>query len=229
MEPGLPNTWSALARADSLARPIVHLVDDDRLVRTVLQRTLMRFDCDIEEHGSAEAFLDKVDPERPNALILDLGLPGMSGLDLLRKLNAERAMVPTIVMSSNDDVRSVVSSIQSGAIDFLPKPPDREALSQSVAKMLTSAPQMLVERRIAAQFHGRRERLTPREQEVFEHMLNGLTPKQVACELGLRPRTSHIHCSNVLGKFDVENANDLLLLRMRVEKGPFGEPTTQVG
>jgi len=184
-------------------------------------RMLSQLGCDVVAYESAEGFLQKLEPSLSQCLVLDLCLPGMSGIELLATMRDARNILPTVVLSCNDDVVSVVDSIQGGAIDFLPKPVEREPFRQCVEKLLKCAPEFAAERRIATRVVECIERLSPRECEAFTLLVDGKTPKQVARALGLRPRTAHIHCSNVLAKFSVENPNDLLLLRARLAGGPY--------
>ncbi|MFN3242709.1 MAG: response regulator transcription factor [Planctomycetota bacterium] len=221
--PGLPQAWSALGSTNDLGRPVVHVVDDDENLRKALAGALASYYCDVQVHEHAEAFLDRFEPRAPQGLVLDLGLPGMNGIQLLATLKQRNTVLPTIVLSSNDDVESVVRAIQGGALDFLPKPPQSEQLAKAIEQLLQRAPQFAVEHRIATQFDACVARLTPRELQVYDLLAAGATPKQVAVDLGLRPRTAHIHCSNVLTKFHLDTPGDLLLLRARLAGGPMGD------
>lgn len=203
---------------ESCAKPTtkVHVVDDDGAVREALASFLSRANCKVVAHGSAEEFLAAYQPDRAEALILDISLPGMNGLDLLRELNQRGEQLPTLVLSANADIVRVVTAIQQGAIGFVEKPPAPEQLQQHVQTLLRRAPELVPVR--TAYHRARRSlaSLTPRELEVFALLRNGATAKQVARALNMSIRTAHIHRTNVFRKFDVESAVDLARIADRI-------------
>ncbi|MCB9878584.1 MAG: response regulator transcription factor [Planctomycetes bacterium] len=210
----LPYSWD-LSSSDTDAPDVstaVHVVDDDPGICTSIARVVQRLSPNVHTHESAEQFLAAFAPEYAAVLVLDLGLPGISGLELLRVLRDEQRMLPTLVLSANDDVASIVQSISSGAIDFLAKPPEPEALADAVERLLARAQGFAAERRLIRHLRKCHERLTPREVEVFRLLSRGFSPKQIACELGLQLRTAHIHRANVLAKFQAESSNDLVMI-----------------
>jgi FixJ family two-component response regulator len=198
---------------------IVHIVDDDPSVCRALAAMVDLLGCRWQCHGSSEDFLAAYELSQPACLLLDVSLPGRSGLDLLVELEARAASLPTIVVSASADVERVVSAIQRGALTFLQKPPEPARLIAHLRAMIAAAPAMAAQRLAAQQARSALATLTPREREVLDRLLAGRTTKQIAHELGLRGRTAHIHRANVLRKLQVETA--LELSRLAAIAGSF--------
>jgi two-component system response regulator FixJ len=192
-------------------RPVItHIVDDDGAVREVLAQVLSRWTSRIELHATAESFRTAYDAAQPACLLLDVALPGMSGLDLLDDLRRRAIMLPTLVLSASADVERVIASMHLGAVGFLQKPPEPLRLLDYVQRMVAAAGPMAHERRVLDFLVGTARTLTPRERQVFERVAAGRSTKQVAHELGMSIRTAHIHRTNVMVKFDVETLIDLV-------------------
>ncbi len=200
----------------SSAPVTLHLVDDDPGVRAALGAVLADLPCQLRCHGSAEEFLEAYSPVRAECLVLDVGLPGMSGLELLTRLTRSAATLPTLVLSANTDVERVVSAIQRGALDFLEKPPAPHKLVARVSSLLQMASEAAEARRSLQQLRTAQLRLTDREREVFALLARGLSAKQVAHELGLSIRTAHIHRTNVMLKFGVETTLQIVQVAARL-------------
>lgn len=202
----------------------VHVVDDDPGVCVGVASVLAELDCRVECHGDAESFLDAFCVEQPECLILDIGLPGMGGLQLLRRLARDSIQLPTVMLSAATDVGNVVTAIQSGAAGFIEKPPVPSELLAAVQGLFPLAMQMATARARLRRLLDVVERLTDREREVFALLGEGLSAKQVAHRLGLSVHTAHIHRRNVLLKIGVETplelvqaANELRAARERAE------------
>lgn len=221
----LPYSWDlSAATGGPDVTTSIHIVDDDAGICDSIARAVQALAPQVHTHGSAEQFLERFDPAFAAVLVLDLGLPGMSGIELLRQLRDEQCLLPTLVLSANDDVASVVQSINSGAIDFLAKPPEPSELTASVERLLARSQNFAAERRLMRHLRSCQERLTPRENEVFALLSRGMSPKQVACELGLQLRTAHIHRANVLAKFHAESSNDLVMIGAKLSGTLIGAP-----
>lgn len=188
---------------------MLHVVEDDPVVQHALVTLARRIAPHVFAHGSAEAFLAGYDPNSPAALVLDVSLPGMSGIDLLQQLTSDHAMPPTLVLSADAELRRVVAAIRFGAVDFLQKPPDPRHFLQIVEAMLAQAVPQARARRQVLQWAQDHATLTPREREVFALVATGATTKQIALQLGLQLRTAHIHRTNVLRKFRAETPVEL--------------------
>jgi len=136
----------------------------------------------------------------------------MGGLELLSHLADAEQTLPTLVLSGSDAVANVVTCMKHGVVNFLPKPPQFGALTKMAATLVSQGPPAARERRISQHLRACRQKLTQREAEVLPLVLEGLTPAQVAHSLGIRPRTAHIHCANVLKTFGVETSSELIRL-----------------
>lgn len=193
----------------------VHVVDDDATVRASLQPFLQRLGCTVCCHASAEEFLAGHDPAGSECLVLDVALPGMNGLELLQHLAARHSMLPTLVLSANADVESVVTAIQRGAVGFQQKPPHPQRLVEHVQAMAAKAGAMAAERADLARLAAALRTLTPREAQAFPLLARGMSTKQIALTLGISIRTAHIHRLHVFRNLRVENAVELVPLAAR--------------
>ncbi|MEQ1635035.1 MAG: response regulator [Planctomycetota bacterium] len=188
---------------------LLHIVEDDAIVRASLEDLVRGVAQHVAAHDSAEAFLAAYEPLAPSALLLDVTLPRMNGLELLEHLDRHHLMLPTIVLSADAEVQRVVSAIRSGAVDFMTKPPDPRRLLHQVEALLANAEPEARIRRQALQYQQGYDGLTPREREVFLLVAQGATTKQIALKLGLQLRTAHIHRTNVMRKFETETTVEL--------------------
>lgn len=191
---------------------LVHIVDDDAAVRAALGVAVERLGMTWVGHGSGEEFLTAYDPAQSACLLLDVGLPGMSGLELLTELETRGAMLPTLVFSASAEVERVVTAIQRGAVGYQQKPPDPRRLQEHLQAMAGQAAPMARRRSQAMWLQTAIAALTPRELEVFHLICAGRSVKQIAMELGLRGRTAHIHRTNVLRKLRVDTVLELVQL-----------------
>ncbi len=214
----LKQTEGASRKVSVMQAVTVHLVEDDRGVREALATMLECLPCAVLSHGSAEDFLARYSPERAECLVLDIGLPGMNGLELLANLRRASVELPTLVLSASPDVERVVTAIQRGAIGFLEKPPEPARLIEHIRGMMQMSVGHAQDRVSLQQLHAAHRRLTEREIEVFELLGKGLTSKQIAHELGLSIRTSHIHRSNVMLKFGLETQLEIVQAAARLRE-----------
>lgn len=183
---------------------VVHIVEDDPDVRLAVASLLRVLQVEARAYASAEEFLAAYDTTTVGCLILDLLLPGSSGLELLSHLARTSTMLPTLVLSGNGDIERVVRSIQRGAVDFLEKPVDPSRLLAAVGSMAVQAAPMAQERRELRRLQAVYETLTAREREVHALLAQGMTAKQIARLLKMSIRTAHIHRTNVMRKFGSE-------------------------
>ncbi len=202
-----------MTQNDFAARGVVYVVDDDEAVRDSLQ-FLLEPDYRVECYESAETFLGHFDPRAIACLILDVRMPGMSGLQLQDHLLAREASLPIIFITGHGDVPMAVSTMKKGAADFIEKPFDRNALKALVEKMLLRA------REEAAQLERRRineallGRLTPREQQVLERIVAGRLNKQIADDLGISIKTVEAHRANIMDKLKAGTVADLMRIAL---------------
>lgn len=189
---------------------VVHVVDDDEAVRDSLQWLLEASSYRVATYDSAEAFLAGFDPNAIACLILDVRMPGMSGLELQDELLARKLNLPIIFITGHGDVPMAVSTMKKGAVDFIEKPFDQTALKALVERMLAHA------REAAAATERQRlneallARLTPREQQVLERIVAGRLNKQIADDLGISIKTVEAHRANIMDKLRANTVADLM-------------------
>lgn len=190
----------------------VFVVDDDAAVRDSIAELLDSVGMRVEAFASALAFLDVFQPERPGCLVLDVRMAEMSGLVLQQRLNELGARIPVIVLTGHGDVPMAVQAMKAGAFDFLQKPYRDQALLDSINAALAAD---LATRRSSASADGFERRLallTEREREVLDHLLAGKTSKETAKALAISPRTAEVHRRNLIRKFGVGSAKELMSL-----------------
>lgn len=196
----------------------VYIVDDDEAVRDAIGMLLETVDIPHTSYADAQSFLEELDPARVNCLVLDIRMPGMSGLELQEKLLAMQADIPIVFITGHGDIPMAVEAMRRGAVDFLRKPfRDQELLDRIQEALSRDA-----ENRDAAAdletFRARVAELTPREQEVFQRVASGQANKVIAIELGISERTVEIHRSNVMQKTGSRSLADLVRLRIKLEE-----------
>jgi two-component system, LuxR family, response regulator FixJ len=185
--------------------PTVFVVDDDEAVRKALKLLIESAGMQVETFCSADEFLARHDLSRPGCLVLDIRMPGMSGLALQDQLIARRITVPVIMITGHGDVAMAVGAVKKGAIDFIQKPFDDQMLLDRVQQAVHLDAEQRRERARRADFDARLARLTPREREVLDLLILGKGNKEVALELGLSRKTIDIHRAHVMMKLGVDS------------------------
>ena len=199
---------------------IVYVVDDDESVRRSLARLVRSAGLSVETFSTAQAFLSREVPDRTACLVLDVLLPGLSGLDLQAALNrADRAM-PIVFISGQSDVPMSVRAMKEGAIDFLQKPFDESQLLRAIDGALARARETRAQRDERAQLKRRFETLTPRERQVLGQVIAGLLNKQIAANLGAAEKTIKIHRGRVMQKMSAGSVADLVRMAQRIGVEP---------
>jgi FixJ family two-component response regulator len=198
----------------------VFLVDDDQSVRTGLANLLESADYAVETFASAAEYLAQAPYVGPACLILDVQLPGLGGLALQRQL-AERGRLEQIVfITGHGDIPMGIQTMKLGAVDFLPKPFEDEALLSAVGQALARSAENWRRHDEVAQIRARLATLTPREFEVFRLVLAGLLNKQIAAELGAALRTIKTHRGRVMHKMGVDSVAQLARLAQKAGVTP---------
>lgn len=185
--------------------PTVFVVDDDEAVRKALKLLIESAGMRVETFCSADEFLASHDLSRPGCLVLDIRMPGMSGLTLQDQLIARRITIPVIMITGHGDVAMAVGAVKKGAIDFIQKPFDDQMLLDRVQQALHLDAEHRRERARRADFDARLARLTPREREVLDLLILGKGNKEVALDLGLSRKTIDIHRAHVMMKLGVDS------------------------
>jgi FixJ family two-component response regulator len=193
--------------------PLVIIVDDDPSVRNALSLLLSSVGHQVKTYGSAQAFLDSgLDPRGPACLVLDVRMPGLSGLDLQQELTARNRSLPIIFITGHGDIPMSVRAMKKGAVDFLPKPFDDSELLTAVQTALQKAARTNADHQEQEAIRQRLETLTPREHEMLTYLLTGLLNKQIAFELDIAERTVKAHRKQVLRKMGVASIAELVRL-----------------
>lgn len=192
--------------------PTVFLVDDDQAVRNALELLLETADLRTVSYPSAESFLDDCDPDRPGCLVLDIRMPGMSGMRLQEGLAAKNITLPIIFLTGHGTVPMSARAFRSGAIDFMEKPFDEGRLLARIheAIRLDQANRQAIARQAASD--ARVASLTPREREIMLLIVAGQSNKEIAAELDLSPRTVETHRGRIMEKTGARSLADLIQL-----------------
>ena len=220
---------TAAAGAEGSAAPPVCIVDDDRAVRESVRALLDSAGLPVAAFGEGGAFLASLGPGTAACLILDVRLPDISGLDVLRQVRKSAPELPVVMITGHGDVPMAVEAMRLGARDFFEKPFDGTALIASVRHALearrSTAGAAAGESKPASEAaRARFERLTPREHEVLAQLVIGYSNKQIARHLGLSPRTVELHRARVMKKTEAASLSHLV--RMAVAAGLEPEPPT---
>jgi FixJ family two-component response regulator len=197
-------------QGELLEQPIVFVIDDDDSVRRSLDRLLRSVDLDVETFASAQDFLRKPMPDRPACVVLDLRLPGPSGLELQESLIRSGHDVPVIFISGHADVPSSVRAIKAGAVDFLQKPFSDQALLDIIHGALRRDREARRDRAEVASIRVRFDTLTPRERDVLRLVIQGRLNKQIAGDLGISEKTVKFHRGRVMEKTQAGSVAELV-------------------
>lgn len=194
----------------SESRPVIHVVEDDASMRTAVMRLLRYAGFDAQAYSSAGEFLLTDRGDAPGCILLDVGLPGLSGMELQAALARNNDRAPVVFLTGRGDIAMSVRAMKAGAVDFLTKPVKREALLAAVNEALA---QDANDRSRHEQINGLHERLrslTLREREVFARVIQGRLNKQIADELGTSIRTVKHHRARVMEKMNARTLADLV-------------------
>jgi two-component system response regulator FixJ len=196
-------------------RPTVFVVDDDPAILDSVQLLLRSVDLDAETFSSATEFLEAYDPDRLGCLVLDVRMPGMSGLELQERLDSMGSTLPIIFVTAHGDVPMAVQAVKAGAVDFIQKPfrhqelidKARQAIEQHARNREKLASRNEIVERIAS--------LTPREREVMDLVVEGKANKVIAHDLEISQRTVEIHRARVMSKMQATSVSELVQMVMR--------------
>ncbi|MCC8943852.1 MULTISPECIES: response regulator transcription factor [Bradyrhizobium] len=191
-------------------RPLVLIVDDDEEIRSALRELLLSVGIDACCFGSTQELLRADLPERPGCLILDVRMPGASGLDLQQRLALNGNTRPIIFLTGHGDIAMTVQAMKAGAVDFLTKPVRDQTLLDAVAAAIEKDVSQRAAARRITQHAARFATLTPREREVLGEVARGRLNKQIAFDLGISEITVKLHRGNATRKLQATSVGDLI-------------------
>jgi FixJ family two-component response regulator len=196
----------------------VYVVDDDEAVRDSLQWLLEGKDYRVKCFDSAEAFLARFDPREVACLIVDIRMEGMSGLDLQDRLLERKSPLPVVFITGHGDVPMAVTTMKKGAVDFIEKPFQENALVSLVERMLTQAQQAFEQYQEQMSRDALISRLTSREAQVLQRIVAGRLNKQIADDLGISIKTVEAHRANIMEKLGANTVADLLKIALGAQQ-----------
>jgi len=194
----------------------VFAVDDEVFILNALARVLKHAGLRAKTFSSAEQFLAEHDPGQPGCLLLDVSMPGMTGLELQKLLNERQSRIPIIILTGAGSVQMAVDAIKNGAIDFIEKPFDNKNLLKSVWHAIETDARNRFALQQCAGIMQHFEKLTAREREVMELMIEGKSSKAIACLLGTSARTCEQHRARVMEKMEATSLADLVRMSIAV-------------
>jgi FixJ family two-component response regulator len=208
-----------MAHEQQLNGTEIFVVDDDEIMRDTLSAMFVPEGCRVTCFAEGQSFLVAARARTPACILLDVNMPGRSGLDMLRELDAPHYPAPILIVSGQGDVPTAVNAIKSGALDFIEKPIEAAAVIARVREAIMAWP------RRPANGHANGDLtvqgaglLTPREREVLDRVIAGASNKEAGRTLGISPRTVEVHRARVMDKLGAKNAADLV--RIVVGQGP---------
>ena len=196
--------------------PVVFVVDDDSSVRDSLRRLISSVGFNVEVFPTAQAFLKARRPDAPGCLVLDVRLPGLSGLDLQRELADTDAALPIIFLTGHGDIPMSVRAMKAGAVEFLTKPFREQDLLDAIRAAIERDRAMRIDRQERTELRGRYVSLTPRERDVLTRIVAGLLNKQIAGELGTSEATVKEQRAHVMTKMQAGSVAELVRFASRL-------------
>jgi len=204
-------------------KAVVHVIDDDEAMRQSLAFLLGTVGMEVQTYESAVAFLEVAPTVKAGCVITDVRMPELSGVELLRQLRERKLDIPVIVITGHGDVPLAVEAMKIGAMDFLEKPFDDEALLASVRSALNQLDQDQKRQAARSDVEARLASLSNRERDVLQGLVAGHANKQIAYDLGISPRTIEIYRANLMTKMQAGSLSDLV--RMALIAGILGPDT----
>ena len=196
--------------------PVVYVVDDDPSIRDALDSLIRSVGFRAQTFASAQDFLKSARPDAPGCLVLDVRLPGLSGLDLQRELARVDIRIPIIFITGHGDIPMSVSAMKAGAVEFLTKPFRDQDLLDAIQAAVERDRASQEGRAELAELRGRYRSLTPREREVMQHVVSGLLNKQIAGELGTSEVTVKLHRGQAMQKMCAASLADLVRMAQKL-------------
>lgn len=198
-----------------IPEPAVYVVDDDLIVRILLEKVFQAADIRVETYASAEDFLVTYSPDNSGCLLLDIMMPGMSGLELQDVLATQSNKTPVIFLTGSDEVQVAVRALKGGALDFIEKPVVPKVVLNCVNNAMELDMRNRYERLQSSQIEQRITLLTPREYEVMKWIVRGKSNKMIARILDISRRTVEVHRRNVIEKMQANSVADLVQMALK--------------
>lgn len=198
-------------------KPTVFVVDDDEAVRDSLRWLVRSVGLEVTTASSAAEFLDRFDPDQPGCVVLDIRMPGMSGLELLTRLQELGATLPVIIITGHGDVPMAVRALKAGAMEFIEKPFNDQVLLDCIHKAIGKDAERRIthqQQRLVAE---RYQQLTPREREVMTGVVEGLANKEISRQLDISVKTVEAHRARIMEKMQANSLSQLVRLAMILE------------
>ena len=213
-----------VAATKSQQQPVVFVVDDDVSVRESLELLIQFAGWQPETFASAEEFLAHPRTTTPSCLVLDVSLPDLNGLELQKLIASERADMPIIFITGHGDVPTSVQAMKAGAVEFLTKPFDDEALLSAIRHAIERSAAVLEDQAEITTLRSSYESLTPREQEIMLLVVAGMLNKQIGVQLGISEITVKAHRGKVMQKMNADSLADLVKTAVRLGLTPAKNP-----
>ncbi len=204
----------------SSSNATIFVVDDDTSVRTALKRLIRSLGFTVETFDSAQAFLAREPYDGPACLILDIRMPGTSGIELQDELSEANVQIPIIFITGHGNIQMTVKAMKAGALDFIEKPFEDQQLIDAIHTAIERSIKDRAALSEIRELERRLDALTPREYEVFLLVVSGLLNKQIALELGMSEKTVKVHRGRVMQKMEAASLADLV--RMGEKNRQFG-------
>jgi two-component system, LuxR family, response regulator FixJ len=206
-----------MASENPAAARAVHIIDDDQALRESLAFLLRTHQLEVRSFDSAKTFLDALPDASLGCVITDIRMPGMSGIDLLRRLKELKVSVPVIVITGHGDVSLAVEAMKIGAADFFEKPFNDDQLVASVRAALQQRQDQTKRGAERTEIEHRISKLSAREKDVLAGLIEGRANKQIAFDLGISPRTVEIYRANLMNKMQADSLSDLVRMALVVQ------------
>jgi two-component system, LuxR family, response regulator FixJ len=203
--------------------PTVFIIDDDPFVRKSLSRLIVSMGYGAETFGSAEEFLARERYDGVGCIILDVRMPGLSGMDLQEELSKAEYAMPIIFVSGHGDIPMSVRAMKKGAVDFLPKPFDDGQLLDALTKAIEKGREAKVQREETLHILKHIDQLTPREREIFPYVISGMLNKQIAFKLDIAEKTVKVHRGRIMEKLGARSVAELVRLAEKAGIEPLDQ------
>jgi len=198
-------------------KPIVYVVDDDQRICRSISLLIEGVGLNVRTYATAEDFLDAYDPNRHACLVVDVRMPGMSGLELQSRLAKQHINLPVIVITGHGDIPMAVDAMKAGIVDFVEKPFRDQVLLDDIQKALELSTQTRRMQDQKTTIEIKNALLTPREEEIMSLLVNGLSSKTIGFELGISQKTVDFHRAHILEKMGVDSVVELVLQTQKLQ------------